>query len=164
MNWLKTIKRLHWVSVWELIKLALFNIRYLWPTYRATKQCMAISSEHFGRKHYQNGPANAFRHALWNILIAKKCFALGDTLEKVMAWTRKITDWHEEAFFSKELPMKMDYHNNAIGRMLFFEHWQWSQEQLIQHLLDLTKKAVKVDRDTNFNEVKNQLVFITDGY
>jgi len=37
---------------------------------------MQIATLNFGRKHYQNGQANAFRHALWNVLIAQKCMSV----------------------------------------------------------------------------------------
>jgi len=164
VNLIKTIARLNVTAIWKLARLSIVNFGYLWPTYKATKACMAISSQHFGRKHYQNGQANAFRHALWNVLIAKKCYALTKTVEKAVLWTKNITDWHEEAFFSKELPMKMDYHNNAFGRLLFREHWQWTEEQFINQLLLLTKEALKISEESDLNKIKNQLVYLADDH
>ena len=164
MNVFKTIARIRPKGFWNLIKLAIPNFLYLWPTYRATKACMQLSTEHFGRKHYQNGPANAFRHALWNVLIAKYCTRTYMATRHALAWTTKITNWHEETFFSKELPMKMDYHNNQVGRSLFMAYPQWELEQFINELLGLTLKAIKITRDSDLNQYKNQLVFITDDY
>ena len=105
MNLFKTILRVRPQSFWALLKLCMPNILLLWPTYKATKDCMKLSTEHFGRKHYQNGRGNAFRHALWNVLIAKYCHPVAASLERAVEWTKKITDWHEEAFFGKTLPI-----------------------------------------------------------
>jgi len=60
-------------SFWQLALLGIKNPFFIYPTFTATKQCLKISTEHYGRSHYQNTPANAFRHAFWNYLIAIKC-------------------------------------------------------------------------------------------
>lgn len=125
---------------------------------------MAISTEHFGRKHYQNGQANAFRHALWNVLIAKYCTKSVNTVNRALAWAKKITDWHEETFFSKKLPMKMDFHNNEVGRNLFRDNVEWAEEKFISQLLSLTNSAIKVNKDTKLNQFKNQLVYLTNDH
>lgn len=164
MNLFKTISRLKWASIFALIKLCLNNVLMLWPTYKATKECMQISTEHFGRKHYQNGQANAFRHALWNILIAKKCIRYVKNLRSVLQWTKNITDWHEAAFFSKKLPMLMDYHNNEVGRILFSENENWTKEQFMEFLLTLVPDAIKITINTDLNTIKKELVYITNDH
>ncbi len=123
---------------------------------------MSISGEHFQSKHFQNGKANAFRHGLWNILIAKRCLRHSSNFQKVLQWTKNITDWHEEAFFSHELPMKMDYHNNQVGRELLAIHKDKTENHLVEQLLELAGKAVKIDEKTALSELKNQLVYISD--
>lgn len=164
MNPFKILTRIKPKGFWKLLKLSISNITFIWPTYSATKTCMQLSTEHFGGKHYQNGQANAFRHALWNVLIAKYCAKSANFVDRALTWTKKITDWHEETFFSKELPMKMDYHNNAVGRHLFHQHHQWPQEQFLESLLKLAEKAVKINESTDLNYLKNQLVFITNDH
>ena len=161
MNLLKVLKRIKPQGFWYLLKLAIPNLLFLWPTYRATKNCMAISTEHFGRKHYQNGQANAFRHALWNVLIAKYSAKSKNQVHRALKWAKKITDWHEETFFSKELPMKMDYHNNEVGRNLFEENVVWTEEKFIEKLHAMAHTAVKIHQDSRLNQLKKQLVFIT---
>ncbi|MEM1258780.1 MAG: hypothetical protein AAGH81_09630 [Bacteroidota bacterium] len=164
MNPFKIISRIQPIGLWHLLKLAVPYVTYLWPTYRATKTCMELSTEHFGEKHYQNGQANAFRHALWNVLIAKYCTTSTKATFRALNWTKKITDWHEETFFSKELPMKMDYHNNEVGRNLFEEHPKWSQVAFVQRLLALTENALKINLETNLNQLKNRLVYVSDDH
>ena len=164
MNPIKFISRIKPIGFWHLIKLAVPHIQFLWPTYRATKNCMRLSTEYFGHKHYQNGQANAFRHALWNVLIAKYCTKSSKGMVRALNWTKQITDWHEQTFFGKELPMKMDYHNNEVGRSLFAEHPQWSQIVFVQQVLALTENAFKINLQTNLNQLKNRLVYITDDH
>ncbi|MEO0573278.1 MAG: hypothetical protein AAF039_16340 [Bacteroidota bacterium] len=164
MNPFKVISRIQPIQFWQLLKLAVPHITFLWPTYRATKTCMELSTEHFGKKHYQNGQANAFRHALWNVLITKYCAKSTKAITRALHWTKKITDWHEKTFFSKELPMKMDYHNNEAGRNLFEEHPQWPQATFVQQLLTLTANALKINSETDLHQLKNYLVYITDDH
>lgn len=164
MNIVKTIARLDFANLWLLVKLSIAHLGYLWPTFKATKECMQVSTEHFGRKHYQNGQANAFRHALWNVLIAKNCLTNNREMEKVLTWTKKITNWHEEAFFSKTLTMKMDFHNNAVGRNLFETNMNCTTEKLIAALLDLLSIAIRITKESNLEQYKNQLVYITNDH
>ena len=164
MKVLKTIARVDLADMWLLLRLSVFHLNYVLPTFRATKECMRISSDHFGRKHYQNGQANAFRHALWNVLIAKFCARRKLNVTRAINWTKKITDWHEKAFFSKSLPMKMDYHNNAVGRWLFESNSGCSKEEFINSLLALTAKAIQISKESNLELYKNQLVYITNDH
>ena len=164
MNLFKIFLRIKPLGFWRLLKLAVPNVGFLWPTYSATKACMQLSTAHFGRKHYQNGQANAFRHALWNVLIAKYCAKSANVVDRALNWTKKITDWHEETFFSKELPMKMDYHNNAVGRDLFKKYPQWPQVAFVQKLVSLSDRAIKIKSETDLNQYKNQLVFISNDH
>ena len=164
MNLFKTISRIKWRSFWRLLGLCITHPFFLWPTYKATKQCMQLATAHFGKKHYQNGQANAFRHALWNILIAKKCFVSSKGTAKSVRWAKKITDWHEEAFFGQVLPMQMDFHNNEVGRNLFEAYFAWSPQKFVDHLLVLTQKAVKMNKQTDLHQLKNQLVYIKDDH
>lgn len=162
MHLFKILSRIKPLGFWQLIKLAVPHVMFLWPTYRATQTCMQLSTAYFGRKHYQNGQANAFRHALWNVLITKYCTTSAKTITRALNWTKKITDWHEATFFSKELPMKMDYHNNEVGRNLFKEYPKWSQVAFVQRLLDLSTRAIKINSKIDLDQYKNQLVFITN--
>ena len=162
MKLFRLLKTLNFSKFWKLIKLCFPNLLFLWPTYNATKDCMSISEHYFQKKHYQNGKANAFRHSLWNVLIAKRCCKVSANLQKVLQWTKNITDWHEEAFFSHELPMKMDYHNNRVGRKLLAIQKDNTEHHFIKQLLELTNEAVKIDEATPLTELENQLVYISD--
>jgi len=115
----ETIKRFKLRQLFVLSKTLLLNPVYILPTYSATKETLKICDEKFGNAHHKNNKANAFRHALWNFLIAEKCFRRNNSVEKSIFWTKKITDLHEELSPNKSLARTMDLHNNEVGRKLF---------------------------------------------
>ena len=162
MNVFKTLKRIRFNQLVKLVGLSLKNMRFVLPTIMATKRCMAAATTHFGRQHYRNGPANAFRHALWNVLIAKYCKKVSSNTQKALNWTKTITDWHEETFFSKMLAMKMDVHNNQVGRMLYLANPLDAEAEFINRLIQLSKDACKIQAGTAMEPLKNQLVYITE--
>ncbi|MEM7483973.1 MAG: hypothetical protein AAF348_02080 [Bacteroidota bacterium] len=123
---------------------------------------MSISTQHYGRLHYKNGPANAFRHALWNYLIAKRCYAWIKNETKVLNWSEKITDWHEHAFPNRKLAKDMDLHNNRVGRYVFKIYLHKTIPEVILILKEMTTASLRVDAKSNFANFKNKLVHITD--
>lgn len=162
MNILKAFRRLKPIGIWKLLKLCLAHILFVAPTIRATQKCMQISTEHYQRKHYLNGRANAFRHALWNYLIAQYCIKWSKNRDSVLLWTKNITDWHEFAFPNEALTQKMDFHNNEIGRTLFIKNENESVLEVIEILMDKTKKSLFIDLSTDLKSVSNQLVHIEE--
>lgn len=154
------LKRVNFKSLWQLAVLSIQHPYHLYPTYRATKECMRISTLHFGRDHYRNTPANAFRHALWNYLIAYYCAKRGTPPAKALKWTKAITDWHENAFVNSEPARSMDFHNNEIGRMLYLEHHAENMETIMQLLLDKTNEAVQVTKAAPIPTAGGPLVFL----
>jgi hypothetical protein len=123
---------------------------------------MSVSNQHYGRLHYKNGPANAFRHAFWNYLIAKKCHLISKNKARALMWSEKITDWHEEAFQNRELARKMDLHNNEVGRFIFLKYSSYAKNEVIDILKQMTRASSKVDSNSNFANFKNKLVHIID--
>lgn len=123
---------------------------------------MSISTQHYGRLHYKNGPANAFRHAFWNYLIAKNCTGLAKNNTAAITWSEKITDWHEKAFPNRKLARKMDLHNNEVGRIIFLNHFSKTEQEIIGILKKMTVTSSKVDSNSNFANFKNKLVHIID--
>ncbi len=161
-NILKIWNRINLKSFWTLVKLCFISPLYVFPTISATNKCMAISTKLYGREHYKNGPANAFRHAFWNYLIAKKCFSWKKKVESVLTWTKKITDWHEAAFPNRELSRMMDLHNNEVGRFMFKECLTKLESQVVDTLREMTSDAVKINAKTDLTLLKNQLVYIIE--
>ncbi len=162
MKFVRILRRLSAKSIAHLAKLGMQFPRFLLPTLSATKQCMKISTDLYQRAHYKNGPANAFRHALWNYLIAKACFKIRKNTEKVLFWTTKITDWHEEAFPNWELAKQMDLHNNEVGRFLFEKYPTKTESQMVHLLQQMTLSSRKIDSDSDLHNLRHHLIHITD--
>jgi len=159
---LKIATKVRLQSLVPLLRVTFTHIDFLYPTYLATKQCMAISTRHFNRKHYNNGQANAFRHALWNYLIAKKCTHRSNSKHRILNWTKSITDWHETAFANRELATAMDMHNNAIGRKVFLEDLSTPLEEVLAKLLKLAAQSIKITTTANLDQYPLSLVHLTD--
>ena len=138
----KTLKRMNAKSLWQLIGLVANSPHFLYPTLLATKQCMRVSTLHYGKEHYRNTPANAFRHAFWNYLIAHSCAKWSTDQSKVLTWTKAITDWHENAFINQELARLMDFHNNEIGRIVYIQNSSKNLDFVIKLLLTKTQKCL----------------------
>ncbi|MEM9362734.1 MAG: hypothetical protein AAGA43_08870 [Bacteroidota bacterium] len=123
---------------------------------------MKLSTKYFGRAHYENGPANAFRHALWNVLIASFCLRWSSNKDKLSNWAKKVTDWHEEAFVNQPLARAMDLHNNAVGRYLFSKNASALLEELVDILLDMTNQSVLVQSEKEIDPNQMSLVHIIE--
>ena len=162
MNFFKTLKRINLKSFWLLLKLGFKNPFFIYPTFIATKQCLMISTERYGRLHYLNTPANAFRHAFWNYLIANKCTKWSKKIHNITDWTKNITDWHENAFRNRPLARKMDFHNNNVGRLIYLKHHENSVEEVLLILIEMAKKSLKITEQTLLEKHQFSLVHITD--
>ncbi len=138
------------------------NPFFVVPTIRATTECMKTATTYFGRKHYQNGPANAFRHAYWNYLIAKKCAKWSKNETVILKWTKNITDWHENAFKNRALPRLMDLHNNKIGRTVFVTNSSSIIKEVVELLFEMSKQSIKITSKEQLEGNTTNLVHITD--
>ena len=99
----------------QLKSLLLFLIKHPFffiSTLKATFDVLRISQKEFPNTHGFHNKANAFRHALWNIFIAKQCSLFSRKKHKIISWTKEFTDWHEDFSPNEELPRIMDLHNN----------------------------------------------------
>ncbi|WP_410548873.1 DUF6973 domain-containing protein [Allomuricauda sp. M10] len=163
MNPFSVLKRVSFKHILKGILLGLSKPFFILPTLKATKDCMKISTAHYGKLHYKNGPANAFRHALWNCMIAQRCFRWNKNEIKVLDWAKKITDWHEEAFPNKPLAKAMDLHNNAVGRSIFEQNIGKSEQEIIAILKEMTSQSISIEENTDTSQLKNQLVHIIES-
>ena len=160
MNIWNTLRRINTGSFWRILNLSIKHPLFLYPTLLATKECMRISTLHFDREHYRNTPANAFRHAFWNYLIAHSCAKWSTNPCKVLKWTKAITDWHENAFINRELPRLMDFHNNEIGRTLYIQNSAKNLDFVVELLLNKTKDAIQIKSPEAISSVSDNLVFL----
>lgn len=162
MKLIRTLKQASFRSWWRLVTLGFRHPHFIVPTYRATRDTMTISTDYFGNAHFKNGVANAFRHALWNYLIAINCSKKSNNQEKVLGWTKRITDWHEEAFKNRPLARFMDFHNNKIGRELFKKHETKGRELGINALLQMIENAEKINKVPKEMPSTQNLIYVCE--
>ena len=156
------IKLINKGNVWSFVLLFIRHPLNLIPTFLASYQCVQISNELYGNLHHKNNATNAFRHALWNFLIVKKCSKWRRNTRKAIRWGQKITDWHEEFSPNAPLEKEMDLHNNHIGRKLFIRNDEQSLEQAVNILKE---KVIEAKRITSVDDIKNcnnHLVYIEE--
>lgn len=154
------LKRLDVKNLLKVIGIGLSKPLFILPTIRATKDCLAISSKYFGKLHHKNGPANAFRHALWNYLIAKRCFAWSRNEESATQWAKRVTDWHEDSFPNKKLPKQMDLHNNEVGRFIYRQNADKAETEVVAKLKEMTGESIKINEKSKLSNYKYQMVHI----
>ena len=160
MNVLKRIRQLSVKQLWHLSVVFIKQPFLVFPTLNATKKTMQISSDLYGKAHHKNGPSNAFRHALWNILIAKTAFKKFQNVEKSIDWAQKVTDLHEKLAPNSSIETAMDLHNNEMGRRFFEEVLDLSEEKIIDFLQKRAENAQKVTKTSEIEVFKKELVFI----
>lgn len=131
-------------------------------TFFATVSTYKIAEEEFPKIHGKLNKANAFRHALWNYLIAKSCSRYSKNEKKIIRWTKDVVDWHEELFINKPLPREMDLHNNEIGRDLFVSSNDLEVPELRSQLLELLKSSRKVTSLKEITKAKGDLVYLEE--
>lgn len=128
------------------------------PTLKASTKAMTISQEHFGKAQHKNGKANAFRHALWNVLLAKIAYK-NDPIPAIN-WAEKVTTLHEKLAPNPPLERAMDLHNNSIGRHIFSETLNLPEEEVILFLRDEAEKAQQISAPEDVEKHLNEMVYI----
>ena len=160
MNLLAVAKRVDFKNILKGVFIGLSRPHFILPTINVTKDCIAISTKNYGKLHHKNGPANAFRHAFWNYLIAKRCFNWQRNEEAVLVWAKKVTDWHEDSFPNKQLAKAMDLHNNEVGRFIFVKNTEKTEQEIVELLRKMTLESIKIDEKSTLSEHKNRMVHI----
>src|SRR5690606_34039836 len=123
---IRRLKNLSLSQIFKAIGLFLPQPIYFIIFLKATKKTLEICNAIYPEKHQKNTFENAFRHALWNFILAKQLFESNKNEEKSMKWAKKITDLHEQIYKNNPLHQAMDLHNNNYGIQLFKEKSQLS--------------------------------------
>lgn len=161
---LNRIKSLSFKQLFLLVRAFISRPFYFFPTHRATLQTVQICNKLFKNQHHKNNVTNAFRHALWNVLIAKRCYKMNKSLEKSILWAKQITDLHEQLAPNSFTEMQMDLHNNQIGRVIFVEHklYKESQETIISVLKEKMNSAILIKSAAEIENFSNQFVYLEE--
>lgn len=166
MTFTGLLKSLSFKQLFGLAPLFFKNPLLFYPSLKATKHTYLISNREFGKAHHKNGPANAFRHALWNFLIAQEALKWIKSPSKSVEWAKRITDWHEEFSPNNPLAKAMDLHNNKIGRKLFAKMNKTAEklltESAVKQLIALTLNSKMITELSELQNHNDSLVHIED--
>ena len=162
MYFVRIVEGLNFKQLFSLAGWFLKHPLFMICTVRATILTFKISQREFPNIHGLHNKANAFRHALWNVLIAKSCCKLDKDLKNVLNWTKEITDWHEEFSPNEELMKAMDLHNNKIGRFFFSDNQKKGLQDLVNQLLLKLNEAKKISTVSEITTLNNYLIYIED--
>ncbi len=123
---------------------------------------MFLCDELFGRSHHKSNKANAFRHALWNVLICQKTLKKTKNKDKSVIWTKKVTDLYEKVTQNEFLEQLMDLHNNEIGRSLFFDLFDQNETKIISFLNEKCENAQKLTETVDISNFNGKLVYLEE--
>lgn len=157
----KIIRTLSVNMTWKMISGLLSKPLLLMPTVWATVESVLFSEINFDESSSGRGISNAFRHAAWNLLIAKNC-SFFTTKKKGVAWAKYTTDLHEECFPNEPFDHEMDLHNNCIGRELFEKLTSENvshKKEMIAALMKKCDSAVGLTDEKEFEKYRNELVY-----
>lgn len=160
MSFWNIIKSLDFKQIWILFLWFLQHPLFMFATVKATYFTMRIAQREFPDIHNEHNKANAFRHALWNLLIAKESSRFSSELEAILSWTKRITDWHEEFSPNKELAKLMDLHNNKFGRDKFPIWKEKPTNAIVISLKSELSNAIQIKQKCELKSFKNQLVYL----
>lgn len=149
-----------------MIKALLSKPLLLIPTVWATIESILFSELNFHESHGGRGVANAFRHAAWNLLIAKNC-TLFTSSEKAVSWAKFVTDLHEECFPNEPFDREMDLHNNKIGRYVFLDLTRQksnSKKKMIYFLVEKSKTAKGLNDEKEIINYPNEMVYFDESH
>ncbi|MCH2489967.1 MAG: hypothetical protein MK211_07440 [Flavobacteriales bacterium] len=155
--------RIRSLSLKQLIQLGWLFVSHpllIRPTLQATRQTIKICDALYGKRHHKNGKANAFRHALWNMLICQKTVKWTKNEAKSVKWSQKVTDLHEKLAPNASLETAMDLHNNEIGRRLFSMISTQNDAKTVEIVQKSVLNAQKVTAIEDFEQFKDQLLYL----
>ena len=159
MKLLGVISKLKFRELIILIRIFILSPLYFLPTLRATKNTLKNCNVRYGDLHHGHNPANAYRHALWNLLLCEEIYILTQSIEKSINWSHKITGLHEELSPNSPPEKAMDLHNNRIGREIFLE--SISEKINPTQLLDQKMgNAVRVSSAVDIEKMQKELVYL----
>ena len=102
------INKLSFSQLWQLSVVFLKHPLLIMPTLKATKDTFAICNQLYGNQHHKSNRANAFRHALWNVLICNKSVNTLKNKQKSVFWAQKVTDLYEKVTQNEPMDEAME--------------------------------------------------------
>lgn len=153
----------------------LANNPLLYPPFRrARNDAVSLETQYNNNIPEQTNDTreNAFRHAMWNMLIVSYSGPYFTNVADDVAWAKRITDAHEsDGPDEGSIASSMDLHNNGVGRALIeplaYRDFNWTyfvvtpDNSFLYTLLKAkADKGFLVTSATEMEQHPNDLVFI----
>lgn len=162
---MKLRKRIQQLSIRQLTRFAMLLLKHpfhIIPTLKATRRTFEICDQLYGKDHQRSNKGNAFRHAVWNVLLCKKTFKNSKNKQKSVFWAQRVTDLYEKMTQNELLDEAMDLHNNAVGRICFLNYLNQNEQEIIKFLQKKAENAKKVANIEELSKISNQMVYLYD--
>ncbi|PHS02552.1 MAG: hypothetical protein COA80_00750 [Leeuwenhoekiella sp.] len=153
------------LSITQLFKLArLFATRpfYIPLSIKASKEAMQVATATYGKTHHKSNKANAFRHALWAMLLGQAVYRKTSDVKKAQDWALKFTNLHEELFVNRTLDREMDLHNNHFGIEALPHYVQATEAEVIGFLETEAENALRISAPEEAHQNRKRLVYISE--
>ncbi|WP_408962303.1 DUF6973 domain-containing protein [Polaribacter sp. WD7] len=160
MSFYRMLKNLNYKLLSHVIVWFVKHPIFMLATIKATFYTLKITQKKFPDIHDKNNKANAFRHALWNVLIAKQCAKFSTDYRVVLNWTKKITDWHEDFSVNEEMARLMDLHNNVFGRNKFLPWKEETVNSIVELLIKELSNAILVTKKSEIKKLVHKLIYL----
>ena len=153
------LKSMSFAQLFKLATLFIAHPGYVFLTARASKKAMHLATQVYGNTHHKSNRGNAFRHALWTVLLGQEVYRKSDNLEKAKNWAKQFTNLHEEIFVNNQLDRAMDLHNNNFGIQKLKELVTSTETETLEFLKTEAEKAIQI---TQAEETKQHPLNLVD--
>jgi hypothetical protein len=150
-------------TLWKLFLLLARRPLLIAPTIGATRKTFRVTSQIYGKAQGASGPANAFRHGCWNVLLAARCYAITHDVQASVTWAKRVTDTHEQLIVNPEMDRLMDLHNNEVGRKVFLSNIEKNESSLIKIVGKMAENAQKWKKNKKIAMPTDQLIYLEEG-
>ena len=155
------LKSMSFAQLFKLATLFIAHPGYVFLTARASKKAMHLATQVYGNTHHKSNRGNAFRHALWTVLLGQEVYRKSDNLEKAKNWAKQFTDLHEQLFVNRKADRTMDLHNNSFGIQALRLFAAKPQEEAVMFLQEAAKNAVQIRNAKDAEAYPNKLIYLS---
>jgi hypothetical protein len=156
------LKTFNLLQLFKLAQLFITKPHYIKLTLQASKKAVVLANKHYGNTHQYNNRANAFRHALWVVLLGQFVYQKNEDITIAKSWALKVTTAHEDIAVNKPLERTMDLHNNKVGSLLLEKLIRKSLEDTVIYLKEKAAQAAQIDSVDDIKKFDDQLVYISE--
>jgi len=117
-----------------------------------------IANNHFPNMSTTDTRNDAMRHIMWNVLLAKYYFTLSSARSTRTDFAKRVTDANEECGSNPIDTKEMDYHNNTIGRDVYWDNT--GTKKILGVTVGVNEASTATYTNDALNRVNNKSCYI----